>query len=296
MAMVDLKQYMTSRSEMIERKLDQLVPEQQVPHVELYRAARYSLLNGGKRLRPILSMATAEALGGNIEAILIPACALEMIHTYSLIHDDLPCMDDDDFRRGKPSLHKAFPEGQAVLAGDFLLTHAFEILSHAENLNIEKRIKLIAILSRQAGGNGMIAGQMMDLEAEGKQIYFERLRLIHRKKTGAMITASIEFGGIVADASEKQMEILRLFGNDIGLAFQIIDDVLDVTSSKQKHGKDIASDVINSKATYVSLLGLEQSQAMAQSLLQSAIERVRYLGSDPTLLIKLATQLVDRTS
>jgi geranylgeranyl diphosphate synthase, type II len=293
--MSDIKQYMASRGALIEKTLDQLVPEQEVPHAVLYRAARYSLLGGGKRLRPILALATAEAFGGNLDAAVIPACALEMIHVYSLIHDDLPCMDDDDFRRGKPSLHKAFPEGQAVLAGDFLLTHAFETLSHAEHLDGDKRVKLISILSRQAGGNGMIAGQIMDLDAEGKQIDFETLRLLHRKKTGALITASIEFGGILANASAEQMKTLTQFGDDIGLAFQIIDDVLDVTASKQKHGKAIASDVVNGKATYVSLLGLEQSQAMAQSLLLSATKRLQSLDVNSDLLIRLAEQLVNRS-
>lgn len=292
---IDLNKYVAVQNKRIEEHLDRLIPEQSTAYNALFRAARYSLLGAGKRLRPILALAVTETLGGDVEAALAPACALEMIHTYSLIHDDLPCMDDDDFRRGKPSLHKVFPEGHAVLAGDFLLTHAFAVLAEAPLLSSEQRIKLVSTLARQSGGDGMIAGQVMDLAAEGKKIDLETLRLIHRNKTGAMIVASLEFGGIVCGASDAYLEILHQFGQDIGLAFQIIDDVLDVTASEKKHGKKIASDLANDKSTYVSLLGLEQSKAMAQALYHTATQKLQQLPCDVSLLIQLADLMIKRT-
>lgn len=295
--MVNLTSYLAARSELIEQQLDKIVPEQnEAFHSVLFQAARYSLLGGGKRLRPILTLATAEALGGNVEDALIPACALEMIHAYSLIHDDLPCMDNDDFRRGKPSLHKAFREGQAVLAGDFLLTHAFHVIASDAKLNADQKVELVNILSRRAGGEGMIAGQVMDLEAEGKTISLDMLRMIHANKTGALIKASIEFGGIVSGATAQDMHILRQFGSEIGLAFQITDDILDVTASQKKHGKTLASDVKNNKSTYVSLLGLKQAQEMAQTTFQSALKSLQGLSADTTLLAKLAERIVNRDS
>lgn len=287
---------MASYSQLIETQLDQLVPERDAPHKTLFQAARYSLLGGGKRLRPILTLATTETLGGDISAALVPACTVEMIHTYSLIHDDLPCMDNDDFRRGKPSLHKAFPEGHAVLTGDFLLTNAFEILAQHVQLTVEQRIALISILSRKSGSEGMIGGQVMDLEAEKKEINLADLRCIHRNKTGALLTASIEFGGIIAHASVEHMDILRVFGDEIGLAFQIIDDVLDITASKQKHGKTAASDITNNKTTYVSLLGLEQAQSLAHQLFLSAVSTLKQLPYDISLLEQLAELVVCRKS
>lgn len=286
--------YIQLKSQLIEQQLDKLIPKKEVPHKELFNASRYSLLGGGKRLRPILALATTEALGGNVDHTLVPACALEMIHTYSLIHDDLPCMDDDDFRRGKPSLHKAYPEGHAVLTGDFLLTHAFYILATDPNLTAEQKVKLIALASCSSGGEGMIAGQILDLESEGKNIDIERLKLIHSKKTGALITASIEFGGIVAGATDFQMDILSQFGQKIGLAFQIIDDILDVTASEEKHGKLVASDVTNDKATYVSFLGIEESKNLAQSLFHSSMQTLNRLSCDVSLLAGLAELIVNR--
>lgn len=293
---MSLQTYIASRTEWVEKRLASLVPERDVPENILFQAARYSLLGGGKRLRPLLTLATVETLGGNVASALTPACVLEMIHTYSLIHDDLPCMDDDDYRRGKPSLHKAFPEALAVLAGDFLLTHAFEVLSHADELTTEQKLQLIAILSRQSGGVGMIGGQILDIESEGRSIDLERLQLIHHKKTGALMTASIQFGGVLAGVDEREMKILEQFGKEIGLAFQIIDDVLDVTASEKKHGKKVASDVTNNKVTYVSLLGLEQSQAMAHSLWQKATEILKQLNRDVSLLLHLAELIVTRKS
>lgn len=280
--------------ELIEKELDRLLPQPSLPYADLFSAARYSLLGAAKRLRPILALTTTEVLCGDIQAAVVPACALELVHTYSLIHDDLPCMDDDDFRRGKPSLHRAYPEGHAVLTGDFLLTYAFELLAKAPRLSADQKVKLIEVLSMRAGGHGMIAGQVVDIACEGKDIDLETLKQIHRNKTGAMLLASIEFGAIIAGASEEQVRLLRSFGDEIGLAFQIVDDILDVTASKQKHGKEVSSDAANNKMTYVSLLGLEQSQTMAENLSASAISRLKNLKNDASLLVNLAQLMVHR--
>jgi geranylgeranyl diphosphate synthase, type II len=276
-----IDEYVKNKSKLIERRLDQLVPENSTSYKTLLRAARYSLLNGGKRLRPILTLATAETLGAPLEQALDPACALEMIHTYSLIHDDLPCMDDDDFRRGKPSLHKAFPEGQAVLAGDFLLTFAFEVLSDAPSLTAQQKVDLIRLLAKNSGAEGMIGGQVMDLEAEGQSIDSAMLRNIHERKTGALITSAIEFGGIIANAKQEHLALLRRFGNEIGLTFQIADDILDVTSQKN-------SDVKNKKSTYVTLLGIEQAKEASQKHYKKALEALEQLPFDTSLLFDLS--------
>ena len=291
---MDIPSYLKDIREQIEKKLEDLIPEKNVVHTQLFRAARYSLIGGGKRLRPILTLATAKTLGITPPKALNAACAIEMIHTYSLIHDDLPCMDDDDYRRGKPSLHKAFGEGHAVLAGDYLLTFAFEVIATDPNLDADQKVALIALLAKNSGGDGMIGGQIMDIEAEGLQLDIDNLRQIHRYKTGAMITASVEFGAIIAGASEAQLKCLRRFGDDIGLAFQIIDDVLDVTASKQKHGKEVASDAINKKMTYVGLLGLEPARQSAFTLLERAQKHLIDLKIDTVLLQELARRLVHR--
>lgn len=291
-----LQDYLHAKGTLIEYRLDELVPEKYAPHKELYNAARYSLLNGGKRLRPILTIATAEMLGSDVNIALTPACALEMIHTYSLIHDDLPCMDDDDFRRGKPSLHKAFTEAHAVLAGDFLLTYAFQVLSEAPGLTPQQRLSLIQILSKQSGGDGMIAGQVLDIESEGKTLTIEQLQQIHKCKTGALILAAVEFGAVIAGASVGQMEALQQFGREIGLAFQIVDDVLDITSSQAKHGKAVASDLINGKATYVTLLGLEGAQEASEHHYSLAMHALNRIEADTSRLASIASLIVHRHS
>lgn len=290
----NIRSYVASKAVQVEHALEKLIPDHiAAPYRKLFTAARYSLLGGGKRLRPILTLATAESLGASIEKAIHPACALEMVHTYSLIHDDLPSMDNDDFRRGKPSLHRAFPEGHAVLTGDFLLTYAFEVLSQAPGLSTEQKLRLISTLSMRAGSQGMIGGQVLDLDTVGRQINLDALKLIHRLKTGALLKAAIEFGGIIANISESQMAQLQHFGDQIGLAFQIMDDILDVTASEQKHGKKIASDITNNKTTYVSLLGLEASRTMAQQLINDSLETLQLLPYDMSLLSQLA-QVITR--
>ena len=257
----------------IEKQLDKLLtfPSSST----LIEGARWVTLGGGKRLRPLLLLATVEALEGDVERALIPACALEMIHTYSLIHDDLPSMDNDDYRRGKLTLHKKYNEATAILTGDFLLTYAFEVLTKSPGLSPKQIVDLIQILSFRSGGEGMILGQLLDMEAQ--TITLEQLQLIHRKKTAELLTASLEMGGIIGEASPEIMAELRSLGGEIGLAFQILDDVIDVTSSVEKHGKTISSDVVNGKTTYVSLLGLEGAKKSANSLIKSSLQRLKFL-------------------
>lgn len=291
--MTDISSYIQSRAELIEQQLNDLIPSYRCPYQHLFEAAQYSLLGGGKRLRPILTLATTEMLNSQIELALIPACALEMIHTYSLIHDDLPCMDNDDYRRGKLTVHRKYSEGHAVLTGDYLLTYAFEVLASHTSLPSEKKIKLITTLAKKSGAEGMIGGQVMDIAYEGKKIPIETLRLLHRHKTGALITAAIEFGGIIANATDLEMMHLRSFGENIGLAFQIVDDILDVTSSHVKHGRKIASDVINEKTTYVTLIGLENSQACAQEFYNQAVKSIKNFPRS-SILIGLADYMINR--
>jgi geranylgeranyl diphosphate synthase, type II len=292
--MTEIANYLDAQSQLIETHLDRLVPMRHGPHQHLFEAARYALLGGGKRLRPILALTTTQILGGDITIALSPACTLEMIHTYSMIHDDLPCMDNDDYRRGKLTVHRKYSEGHAVLTGDFLLTHAFEVLATDVSLKPEKKSQLIAILAQQSGSEGMIGGQVMDLAYEGKKISLESLRLLHRNKTAALITASIEFGGIIANATPLQMDCLRRFGESIGLAFQVVDDILDVTSSQTKHNRNISSDIINDKSTYVSLLGIEQAQSYALNFYNQAVKALKPLSCDTSLLVGLADFILRR--
>lgn len=257
----------------------------------LYEAARWVTLGGGKRLRPRLLMATVEALNGDIALALAPAAALEMLHTYSLIHDDLPSMDNDDYRRGKLTLHKKYNEATAILTGDFLLTYAFEVLAKSPGLTPHQTLALIKTLAHRAGGEGMILGQLLDLEAS--KVTREELQTIHQKKTAELLTASIEMGGIIGNATPEVMSELRLFGDEIGLAFQIIDDVIDVTASVEKHGRTVSSDALNGKTTYVSLLGLEEAKKAADLLLDSAYLRLEGIPNSRSLR-EIAGSLVKR--
>ncbi|MBA3238657.1 MAG: polyprenyl synthetase family protein [Parachlamydiaceae bacterium] len=289
-----LKDYLQNTSALLESHLDRIMPESSLPYYTLFSAARYSLLGGGKRLRPILLLSTAEALGAPLNKALSAASAVELVHTYSLIHDDLPCMDDDNFRRGKPSLHKAFSEAHAVLAGDFLLSYAFELLADDTELTAEQRVKLVAILAKGCGGNGMIGGQVLDIEAEGREIDLAALQTIHHHKTGALITASILMGAIVADAQEADLTALKEYGNALGLAFQIMDDVLDIRSSVEKHGKTTSSDLANNKTTYATLLGLEKAQSVATGLIHAAKVHLSRVSGSTEQLENLADFVINR--
>lgn len=291
---MDIDDYLQAKRDTIEKALDTFVSVKDVTHSQLYQAARYSLLGGGKRLRPILALAAAEAYGAPEQYALSTACALEMIHTYSLIHDDLPCMDNDDFRRGKPSLHKAYNEGHAVLTGDYLLTKAFEVVSDDPHLDPLKKIELIQQLSKGSGCQGMVAGQVLDIEAEGKLIDLASLQRIHHYKTGALIQTSILCGAIIGNATIKERECLSAFGKEIGLAFQIVDDLLDVISIQEKRGGHVASDSANKKTTYVTLLGVDGSKQAAEGLLQSALGHLESSGLNFNNLRQIALRLVRR--
>lgn len=260
----------------------------------LFEAANYSLFSQGKRLRPRLLFATLEALGTSPEIGIDASIALEMIHTYSLIHDDLPCMDDDDFRRGLPTLHKKFDEATATLTGDLLLTLAFEVLACSSSYSEKERLKLIQVLSFRGGGKGMILGQMQDLEFLKRAPSLYDLEAMYQRKTADLLIASLQMGGIIGGANEETKNALMHFGQEVGLAFQIIDDVIDVKAPEVKHGTLTSSDERMGKTTYVSLLGVDGAEKKAHSLLQCALERISIL-QNPIPLQSLAKALVERS-
>ncbi|HEX4086131.1 MAG TPA: farnesyl diphosphate synthase [Chthoniobacteraceae bacterium] len=289
-----LESYLSERSALVDKALNRFLPKATTKPPTLHKAMRYSIFAGGKRLRPILALAAAEACGGKIEAALPHACAVECVHTYSLIHDDLPCMDDDDLRRGRPTNHKVFGEGVAVLAGDALLTIAFEILSHATPARRYDMTALIRELAGAAGSRWLIAGQVLDLEGEGKPVAARDLKFIHQSKTAALLTASIRLGAMSANASEASLQALTDFGQALGLAFQVIDDILDVTQTSEKLGKSAGKDIAAQKATYPAVFGLERSRKEAQRLTQAAREAVKPLGKNAPPLLALADYLLNR--
>jgi geranylgeranyl diphosphate synthase, type II len=267
---MNLKAYLRSRQKEIDHALDRYLPKANTKPATLHKAMRYSLFAGGKRLRPILCLASAEACGGKIKDALPFACALECIHTYSLVHDDLPSMDDDDFRRGRPTCHKVFGDGIAVLAGDALLTIAFEIVSTAKPTPRYDMSILLREIAVAAGSQKLIAGQVADLEAEGRNVKRDQLRYIHENKTAAMLTSSVRLGAMSAKAEAKKLRAITNFGRGLGLAFQIIDDILDVTQTSEILGKSAGKDVAAKKATYPAVVGLEKSRAEARRLTRQA--------------------------
>ncbi len=261
------------------------------PHETIYKAMNHAVSAGGKRIRPTLTLAACEACGGKKEDALPFACALEMIHTYSLVHDDLPCMDDDDFRRGKPTCHKVYGEAMAVLAGDGLLTLAFETAAKSD-LPADRIVKGIQTLSHLAGAEGMIGGQVVDMESEGKNISEETLTFLHQHKTGALLRAAMLLGGIAAGGSEQELEHLNAYGEALGLAFQIQDDILDVTGT-ETFGKPIGSDAEQGKSTFVTKFGLERSVELAKEYTEKAVNAAKKL-KEPDFFITLAEQLMNR--
>ena len=285
---------LSSLTQKIEDTLNHLLICKEKNFTLIFEAARYSLLNPGKRLRPLLTLKTAEALGGNLEKALVPACAIEMIHTYSLIHDDLPCMDNDDLRRGKPTLHKLYPEGQAVLAGDLLLTYAFETLSNSPHLSPSQIVEMIQVLAKYSGGEGMIGGQSLDLLSEGKQISWETLKTLHLGKTAALIKASLEIGAIIAEAPSETRTLLSQIGEEIGLSFQMVDDILDVEGNQELLGKPLFSDLKKEKSTCISLLGLAETKKISNQLLESALYKCQALQIEKSDLAALLPKLVHR--
>jgi geranylgeranyl diphosphate synthase, type II len=291
----EVRSFFDSVRPAIDAALDQLLPAENVSPSELHRAMRYSVLAGGKRLRPALCVAAYSIYNEDYRPILPVASALEMAHTYSLIHDDLPAMDDDDFRRGMPSCHKKFGEAIAILAGDALLTLTFETLAACTHFDTGR---LNAAIVRLAGAlgtrDGMIAGQVLDLAAEGRTIDVHELETIHRSKTGALLSTSVWLGGWLGGADGAELAAILQFGQKIGLAFQIVDDVLDETESKEKLGKTAGKDREQGKATYPALLGLDQSRRYVRDLTESARECVRPLGKGAELLIGIADFLETR--
>lgn len=273
--------YLEESREKVDQALQSLMPPEDSHPARLVSAMRYSLFAGGKRIRPVLVLAASGAAGGREEDALVPACAIELVHTYSLIHDDLPAMDDDDFRRGRPTCHRAFDEGTAVLAGDALLTMAFDLLSEEGQVTgHELRLQMVRELARAAGWRGMVGGQQVDMDSEGTQADLPTLEYIHTHKTGALIRCSLILGGLSANADESTLKALGNYGERVGLAFQVVDDILDVTATTEEMGKDQGSDAARGKVTYPGLFGLEEARERARKLIQDAKAAVE--GVDPT--------------
>jgi len=291
---VDLKRYLVARQKEVDRALDRFLPKASVSPATIHNAMRYSLFAGGKRLRPILCLAAAEACSGKASAALPHACAVECIHTYSLIHDDLPSMDNDDLRRGRPTCHKVFGDGIAILAGDALLTIAFEIATKAKPVSRYDLRDVFAEIAEAAGSQKLIAGQVADLEAEGRKLNRAQVRSIHENKTAALLTASVRLGAMAANATTKQLSAITAFGRALGLAFQVIDDILDVTQTSEKLGKSAGKDLAAQKATYPAVIGLEKSRAEARRLTRRAHDALESLGATARVLRTLADYLLQR--
>jgi geranylgeranyl diphosphate synthase type II len=290
----DLENFLATRMASINRALDQFLPSATTKPATIHRAMRYSLFAGGKRIRPALCLAAAAACGGDETQALPLACAVECIHTYSLVHDDLPAMDDDDYRRGKLTSHKVFGEGIAVLAGDALLTQAFEIAAGCCGWPRYSQQQVILELARAAGSCQLIAGQVADLEGEGKRISAGQLRYIHERKTSALLACSVRLGGMSANCSPAQLKALSHFGYHVGLAFQVIDDILDVTQTSEKLGKSAGKDVAAQKATYPALIGLQKSRVEAKRLTKQAHDALKIFGKKGDTLHALANYLLER--
>src|SRR5438094_817334 len=291
---MNLKTYLIARQRMIDRALDRFLPKENAAPPTIHNAMRYSLFAGGKRLRPILCLAAAEGCKGKVTEALPLACAMECIHTYSLVHDDLPSMDNDDFRRGRATCHKVFGDGIAVLAGDALLTVAFEIASRAKPTRRYSISEMFREISTAAGSRKLIAGQVADLEAEEKKVSRAELRYIHENKTAAMITSPVRPGGLRANPQPKKMRAITKFGYALGLAFQVIDDILDVTQTSEKLGKSAGKEVAAQKATYPAVIGLEASRGEARRLTNTAQNALKIFGKEAEPLRELANYLLIR--
>lgn len=292
-----LHEYMAMQQKTVDAALDRWVPPESTNPETIHRAMRYSLFAGGKRIRPLLVMATADAVSDAPVGVESAACALEMIHTYSLIHDDLPALDNDDLRRGRPTCHKVFGEAMAILAGDALLTLAFEILAKLDGVSAERRIELVRELAVASGTvGGMIGGQVNDIEGEGKHPTAELLESIHRAKTGALLRASVRMGAIYAGADAAQLAALTKFGEHIGLAFQIVDDILDVEESSEALGKTAGKDAAQHKITFPAVYGIEQSRKMAEDQRVAAHLALNRFDDRATRLREIADLIVKRKS
>jgi geranylgeranyl diphosphate synthase type II len=294
---MSFREYLAEQQQLIDRELERLVPGENVPPATIHRAMRYSLFAGGKRVRPILCLEAARAVSDSPHGIETAACSLEFVHTYSLIHDDLPALDNDDFRRGKPTSHKVFGEAMAILAGDALLTLAFETLSKMNSVADDRKARVIAELATAAGTvGGMIGGQVADLEGEGKPPDPQLLETIHRAKTGALLRASVRMGAIYAGADDRQLMAISHYGEHVGLAFQIVDDILDVEQSSESLGKTAGKDAQQHKITFPAVYGLDESRRMAERERLSAHESLGLFGARAGRLRELADLIVQRTS
>ena len=294
---MSLREYLAQQQRLVDAELDRLVPPEATPPATIHRAMRYSLFAGGKRIRPILCMEAARAAADVTEAVARPACALELVHTYSLIHDDLPALDNDDYRRGKLTCHKVFGEDMAILAGDALLTLAFQVLSTLDDTSHDRKVGMIAELSTAAGTvAGMIGGQVADLEGEGKPPDAQLLETIHRAKTGALLRASLRIGAIYAGADASRQAALSCYGEHVGLAFQIVDDILDVEESSEALGKTAGKDAQQQKITFPAVYGLDHSRHMAEQECERAHLALEPFGGRAVRLHELADLIVHRKS
>ena len=290
--MAELKEYLAEVARLTDAKLDELLCEHNEYLQSIHGVMRYSTFAGGKRIRPALLMAAFDASGGRFgdDTALLACSAIEMFHTFSLMHDDLPCMDDDDFRRGKPTAHKAYSEALAVLGGDGLCIFAFECLTRT------RRLDIIAEIAQALGTKGMIGGQVVDIESEGKAVDRRTVEYIHRNKTAALITASVRTGALLADARGDQLEALSRYGREVGLAFQIVDDILDEEGTTEQLGKDAGSDRDRGKATFPSACGMEESKTVANRLIEQAHQSLSVFGDEGALLRQLAEYIRTRIS
>ncbi len=292
-----LKEYLNEKRIIVEKALNNYLPETPGPAEELYNAMRYSLFAGGKRIRPILCIAAAEAVGGTHDDVMPVACAFEMIHTYSLIHDDLPAMDDDDLRRGKPTNHMVYGEAIAILAGDGLLTEAFRVMACPELIEragAERYRRVMEMVASAAGARGMVLGQALDIRAEGKKIETSHMEIIHAHKTGALLRASITTGAILGGGTDEQIERLDKYGKYIGLAFQISDDILDIEGSTEELGKQTGVDVERGKNTYPSNYGIERSKNMLKEITEKAVEIISGFDKKADILRQIAFYIMER--
>ncbi|PWU14900.1 MAG: farnesyl-diphosphate synthase [Verrucomicrobia bacterium] len=295
-ATFDLNEFLASSTAAVNDALDDFLPSATTRPTTIHRAMRYSLFAGGKRIRPALCLAAAAACGGTQAGALPLACAVECIHTYSLIHDDLPAMDNDDYRRGKLTNHKVFGEGIAILAGDALLTQAFEIAAQAAKPPRFSHLDMILELARASGSLHLIAGQVADLEGEGRKLSQEQLRYIHERKTSALLSCSVRLGGMSANCSAAHLQALTTFGRNVGLAFQVIDDILDVTQTSAQLGKTAGKDTRAKKATYPAIVGLAESRRIAERLTRKAFDALKPFRGRAPALEALAQHLLGRKS
>lgn len=293
-----IEDYLKERRLIIEEQLQKMLSPSDTYPESIYHAISHSLFAGGKRLRPILVLAVYELFDDNMENAYYTACALEFIHTYSLIHDDLPAMDNDDYRRGVPTCHKLFGEALAILAGDALLTHAFFLLAENAKLEFigpEKAIRVISEISSACGLSGLIGGQVVDIESENKEVDPETLYYIHRNKTGALIKAAIRSGAILAGANERELEALTNYGEKLGLAFQIVDDILDIEGDEKQLGKATGSDLKQNKVTFPLLFGMEESKKIAREAIEKAQRSLDIFGEKAQVLREIASYVITRT-